>query len=202
MDTATENVNTENVTYEQLANVLADANAIVSTSEAHGLLCGFICAGRAADAVGWIESILGHIEADVPAIGVAKELLLKLYAQSSQEIHDMAFEFHLMLPNDDEILNDRAMALGEWCQGFMAGMGLGGLEITSAHSQDARDGIYHIAEISKIDYTGLDITEDDEKSFMEVSEYLRMAVLMIFSEFTEIQGTGRQSDAETKKSLH
>ncbi len=171
--------------YTEVELALLRTKAAIDAGEVHGLLCGFICAGKDIDGRSWLDSVLGHLDMDDAGAKECRALLIELYAVSDQKLKDMAFDFQLLLPDDEQPLSKRAAALGEWCQGFMAGLGLAGLEAGSVQSEDCQDALYHFSEISRLDYETLEIAEDDERSYVEVVEYVRMAVLMIYTELAD-----------------
>jgi uncharacterized protein YgfB (UPF0149 family) len=57
------------------------------------------------------------------------------------------------------------------------------------------EAVLRLTDIANIDYDELTYNEQDEASFMEVSEYVRMAVLMLYSELH--QGRGNPSPSRT-----
>ncbi len=168
--------------YSDVELALLRADASLDVGEAHGLLCGFICAAKEIDGKSWLDTVLGHLDMNDASAKECRGLLFRLYAVSDQQLKDMAFDFQILLPDDEQQLSKRAAALGDWCQGFMTGLGLAGLDTESAQSEDCQDALYHFAEISKIDYEAIEISEDDERSYVEVVEYVRMAVLLIYAE--------------------
>ena len=87
----------------------------------------------------------------------------------------------------------RTEALGQWCQGFLHGFGVnaGGLEL----STDAKEVLQDLAAISQVQ-DALEESEDGEADYMEVQEYLRVAPLLLFSEFGKVPAPAE------KPSLH
>ena len=89
-----------------------------------------------------------------------------------QVSHDTAIVF-------DDIVH-RTVALGQWCQGFLAGFALK-LGVTgqtpSAETQEVLSDLVAIARIGEPDGS-----DDDEADFMELVEYLRMAAMNLFLE--------------------
>ena len=55
----------------------------------------------------------------------------------------------------------------------------------------------HFEEIANIDYKNLDINNSDEMAYMQVVEYVRMAVLMAYAEFSG-EKTVERNDLEFK----
>ena len=85
-------------------------------------------------------------------------------------------------------MTDRAQALGEWCQGFLMGLGY----------QHAAEGIWpgetreileDILQISTIDPS--DVSESDEGDYLELEEYLRASVQLIRGELEEVMRHAR-----------
>lgn len=168
--------------YMEVEDVLYRIKAPTNASEAHGLVCGFICAGQAARGKDWIEPVLGHIANNNAVAKQSLQYFVDLYSFSFQQIASMDFCFTLLIPDDDYPISDRARGLGDWCQGFMAGLGLAGFQISDSEAEETRDALYHVSEIAKIDYELLEPEDTDERSFTEVFEYIRMAVLSLYVE--------------------
>lgn len=169
--------------YEQVADELGYSAGSAMPSQVHGMLAGFICAGKKMDGVAWMESFANTAPAgnsDVCYQG--RDVLLKLYEISEQKIVDMAFDFRLLLPDDEQDLSMRAKALGYWCQGFIGGLRFAGVDSKDLCSQESREAFIRFTEIAKIDYESVEVTEEDEKAYVSVLEYVRLAVLMIHSE--------------------
>ena len=164
--------------FEDVAAGLREHNFLISPSEIHGQLCGYICAGENMNGVAWLDA--AHMKNQ-------QALFLQLCQTSFQKINEFSFDFELLLPDDDADLPFRAQALGEWCQGFLAGIGVAGLDEDDALSEDSSDALMHIEAISEIDYENLMVDEKDERSFFEVQEYIRLSVLMVYA---NIAGVG------------
>src|SRR5690606_2130232 len=89
----------------------------------------------------------------------------------------------LELPDDDAPLSDRVYALGEWCEGFLLGFASAGPEARTQAPAEISDLLEDFVEITKVESAGLEgEAEGDEQSFAEVSEYVRMGVLMAFEQ--------------------
>jgi len=100
----------------------------------------------------------------------------------------------LLLPSDDAPLAERAAALGQWCQGFLAGFGLNSRD-SSALSVEATEVLQDLAAIAQVQ-DALEESDDGESDYMEVMEYLRVAPLLLFTE------TNKTVAPAAKPSLH
>lgn len=158
--------------YQRLAQ-LTDGHPSFTASELHGVLSGMLCADRGLDCGQWLELLSAN---DVDTLTqVERELLSHLFDTTRDELTSPDFDFHLLLPDDAEPLVDRARALGEWCRGFLYGFGerSGGPECSDESAEVLQD----FADISRIEAE--DSTDQDETDFMEIAEYVRMAVQML-----------------------
>ena len=95
------------------------------------------------------------------------------------------FEFRPILPNDDVILSERLASVGDWCQGFLYGLGnskyLSNVEIP----ENIEEALGDLASISNIQILSdqEEVNESDsESNYIEVTEYIKVAVLTISSE--------------------
>ena len=147
-------------------------------AECHGIGCGLLC--RLPDAsVDAFIALLDMLEVvKTPGSGlrmVLEELLNATGAQLSDE--DMGFT--LWLPNDEEMLEERTMALAQWCSGFLAGLGSSGDDTLKAMSDEANDALKDLQQISTADVADTAESEEEEIAFAEIVEYIRVATLMI-----------------------
>jgi len=183
-----------------------EANAALSRSEdpleaadIHGILCGWICAAAKKDAVPWHDEALGGNISDPHVAEQVRTIVLALYEHSFQKLHEMAFDFQLFLPDDETPMPDRARALGQWCGGFMYGLGIANLSAADAPSEEAREALFHMSEIAKLDYNHVDVKEEDEVAFVDIVEYIRLAVLGLYSEFYQSLGDVGRTDGTKEK---
>ena len=111
--------------------------------------------------------------------------LTEAFESTAQQLADEDMGFELWLPDDDEMLEDRTMALAQWCSGFLAGLASGGqFEVLS---EEAREAIGDLQQIARAELTmqeGEDQdSEEDEVAFTEIVEYVRVVTLMMREDF-------------------
>jgi yecA family protein len=183
----------------QLEGLLYDVDAAFGATESHGVLCGMLCAQGATDAAQWILQVLGEHEETSELLQQVGRKLLQIHKLSVEQMNDSDVEFELMLPDDEEPLEARVEALGSWCQGFVYGLTLGGVSENTELPEDSKELIGDIVEISRAGYAADDEAElsvdmedgvdEDESAFMEISEYVRMGVLLIYEELQPLQSS-------------
>ncbi|SDI25909.1 UPF0149 family protein [Pseudomonas panipatensis] len=184
-------MSTASSAYSAFANLLAEAALPVSPAELHGHLLGRVCAGAGFDQDEWQQAASELLGGD-PSERL-QAALGGLLGMVQQDFSTGEMAVVLMLPTDDAPLAERAVALGQWCQGFLAGFGLALRQ--ASLSDEADEVLQDIAAIAQIQGQ-LDESEDGESDYMEVQEYLRVAPLLLFAEF------GKAPAPAAKPSLH
>lgn len=182
--------------YQSVREALSHACAVVSPSEAHGLLCGLLTVGKVQEIDGalWVKSITSGLDGDPQLVPEKVKMLSTLFDLTKQMFSELEFDFSMLVPDDDVPLNIRAEELGQWCQGYLSGLGLGDINLDSIRSDEIKDILHKIHEISQIDYEGLTISEDDETAFIEVSEFIRIAVMSLHLEVLQYKRKNSDSD--------
>jgi len=104
--------------------------------------------------------------------------LVRLFEETRRLLGSDEFEFDLFLPEDDAPLTEQVEALKGWCRGFLLGVSSGGA--ASKWPKDAREILKDIAEFTKLDADAEG--DEDEHALMEITEYLRSAVLLLRDE--------------------
>ncbi len=172
---------------------LYKVDAMMGAAEAHGALCGMLCAKGSTDLFEWSAHVLGEQEPGNVLLRDVVEVLSSLHQKTLEQLNDALTDFHLLLPDDDDELGLRVEALANWCQGFVYGLAAGGLKEDSEIPADSQEIIRDMIEISR---AGLDdvIEEDeeaevdsDEVAFMEITEYVRTGILLIHEEMQPMQ---------------
>ena len=177
--------------HDAVTSELARLQLGADASELHGSLCGFLSAHGDLTRRDWLQRL--EIEPDpieLPADGA----LEALYLASRAQLGDPDLGFALLLPDDEQPVEERAEALVGWCRGFLGGFGLSGkrAEALSAEAREALEDLGKIAA-SQLSY---DEPESDEAALAEVSEFVRVAALLL-------HGDGLDDDAGASlQSLH
>ena len=161
-------------------------------AEAHGLLCGLFC--RDHDLTG--NDFMHHLAATQLVVGAGEALessLLDAYESTRRQMTDEELGFSLWLPGDEEDLEERTLALAQWCAGFLVGLGSGGSMDTL--SEEAAEAIGDLQQIARAELSADSEVdgdnEEDEAAFAEIVEYVRIVALMLRE---DLRGPG-QDDA-------
>jgi uncharacterized protein YgfB (UPF0149 family) len=180
----------QNSPYNGFAALLTSSGHHVSPAELQGLLLGRSCAGAGFDADEWVADALLLLETEPE--GNVRQALIGLQEMVKSELTGDDMTVVLLLPGDDEPLANRVVAMAQWCQGFLNGFARVGGQPLSAEAAEVLQDLAAIAQIQD----ALEESEDGESDYMEVMEYLRIAPLLLFTEFN------KKAEAEAKPSLH
>lgn len=168
--------------FELIENALSRIDADIEASEAHGMLCGMICATGRGDINAWLAEILNDRDPRDLSIKESQKLLMNLYDQTLEQLSDGNFGLVLLLRNDEEPLDHRIQDLSDWCQGFLYGMAMNGLSDLTKLPDEAREILNDIMDISKAGYDAGEGEEENETAYVEITEYIRVGVLVVYNE--------------------
>jgi len=188
--------------YKDLAKAIDEIQQGLLPAEVQGIFCGLICADVKNVGQKEFHVVLGMSKTELEAHTELLQVLRALYKNCIDTLQQFDFEFQLLLPEDDTSLDQRALALSMWCRGFLSGLSARGLAFENKLSSDSKEALKHLKEIGKLDYTSVETREEDEKALFEVAEYVRMVVMMLFSEIHAIHAGATSVSASESKRLH
>lgn len=155
-------------------------------SEIQGLCLGIICTGRQKEMRYWQaqleKTILGDELSHLPE--VCTQQLEKLLKIGFQELTHPLCQLNLLLPEDDDPIEIRLQSVADWCKGFIYGLGLGSPEPAIWSQPNVKEALEDIAQIQKLDPYAEESNES-EKDYLELVEYLKIATILIFEECSE-----------------
>jgi uncharacterized protein YgfB (UPF0149 family) len=179
------------LSYAQLEEKLAPLQLPSDIAHLHGTLCGCLVAGGQMQAENYLRSLL--VNKIGPEYRESQNALFGLFSMTQTWFSHFGFDFRLMLPGDEEDLEARVRAFVDWCQGFLDGFEMTGLEADDIESEEVLEVLQHFDEFSQMEVDEFDYeSEEDEKAFIEISEYARLAVLQVLC---DLQAEGNESQA-------
>lgn len=168
------------VSFNTIANLCEDLELPLSASELHGFICGILAVSddkKMAQAA--IETILSE-NADHET-----ELTTELHdfiSDTLQQLADPNFGFQLLLPEQEDSLAQRTAALGHWTQGFVSGLGEGGMQLSSNDHDELNEIITDLTSIAQVDTDNIGDSEEEQAALTELEEYLRVAAITIYTD--------------------
>lgn len=181
------------VDFDDLAHGLISLHAATDAAEAQGLLCGILCAQGRVDQTSWTAQVLGEGLTDGDeTIQELRQQLNTLYQESMQSLYDEEYGFKMYLPDDEVTLQERIEAISEWCQGFLLGFSMRSLDEVSDEIREEIEGLIEdFVEVTRLDVESSEDENEDEQSFMEIEEYIRMGVIYIFTSLNPVSTSHR-----------
>lgn len=184
--------------FEVIANLFVEEGVgLVSPAELHGLIAGHLAAGARLQPAMLIQAACDLMDTEALKQESSKVTLLNLYSATTDALESMDLEFELLLPDDENEISLRAEALGRWCQSFLSGFGLYGKHTDASLSPEAKETLNDLGQIAQIS-ADLEELDENESDLMEVQEYVRMAVLMLFTECNKALADKEQEFAKAQ----
>lgn len=174
-----DSANLNDITYDELREVLEQAGVELTAGELHGAISGLVCATPAND-LGPLWSVL---LSGPPPEGALAGLADSVAVQTAHLLEERQMGFQPLLPEDDAAINERTQELARWCQSFLAGLGAAGTVNKDAMGEQVGE---IVLDFSRISQAGFDEANEDpeeaENAFAEILEYVRVGVQLIYEE--------------------
>ena len=159
---------------EKLGRDKAEVSAL------HGLITGWLSAGAR-----WVEAddsdvFTEWLGAD-SATATFKTVTADMAGDIGEGLRDIDLGFKLFLPDEEVGLNARQRCISQWCGGFLSAFGMSGRFLQHELEEEITEVLADLAKISAVDEE-LSDNEDNEGDLMEITEYVRMAALLVFTE--------------------
>lgn len=190
--------------FDDVMQALSAVGSTVTAAEAHGCLCGALCARRSYLPAEWLEEIIDDPDGgatsgqesppDLKAILGGE--LGTLYASSRLSLASDAMEFTPLLPDDEADIGLRVEALGAWCHGFLYGFGAAGTISEADLDDELKEILGDLAELSRAGQVGAADLEAEEESYAELVEYVRVGVQIVHDQLAGARAR-QPSDAYT-----
>ena len=173
--------------FEKLDSLRKSASIDMKLPEAHGGICSQICFDN-----DYFEEFVPLDQSDDGAsvsvqIGAYRKALLKIIDENGKTLKDGDLDFELIIPDENYTIQERAEALSIWCQGFIDGVSVllseQGLKIDQSENKESFEIIEDFTQISTLDSHSINEEVDEELALMELIEFVRLSVQMIYDEF-------------------
>ncbi len=160
-----------------LHDALTRLKSGAGAAEAHGLLTAvLITGGHEGD---WLPQIANQQDETFDVMAQESIHFLRDLAEETQQLlDDESLTFSPLIPDDEDSLYERVEGLRSWCQGFLAGLGVSPELKKLSENKEVTDTLRDIEAVSQMEPTQ-EASEEDERAFTDIHEFVRMAVLFI-----------------------
>ena len=172
--------------YDLVSDAVQHLNQDFDASELHGQLCGLLCTVSEVDMTTWLSPCFpeaGEMER-WPVNTV--DLLHDVLSVTENQIKSPDFEFILLLPDDEASIDSKVESLGLWCQGFLLGISHGGVTDIKTLPGDVPELVEDMVNIGRIGSYELTSENEDEASYEELMEYVRVGVQLFREEMVSL----------------
>lgn len=157
-------------------------------SELHGFALGMAVGGVAQPLTVWQAEVYAEFDPDDVLANECRALLDRVFAAAFAGETADAQSLALLLPQDIVVDSARLIALRDWCQGFLFGLGLAGESVTSMLSAQTRELLNDFSEITRVDTDDVENSDANQAALIEIEEYLREGLMLIRDELNEARG--------------
>lgn len=177
--------------YQAVSDALSLLASLGGAGESHGMLCALFSAEVKLKQQAWVDSLLnGHIEQGQIEAETAYRVLQQLYQATAEAFQADDFSLPLLLPEDDAPLEARIDALSEWCEGYLTGLHLLGLDIEKNKNPEMQSAFSDLLAVSQVELTLEDEADPQtETRYVELCEFVKAAVLFIAGELHHTFGS-------------
>lgn len=185
--------------FREIERQLAGTRALTDLPEAHGTLAGALCSSSGVTLQDWLREVFPEGLA-----GSAETPMLTVYEWTRHVLESGQLEFQLLLPDDDEPVAIRAAALGQWCQGFLYGLGSNPIPDIDQLPEQVGEIVRDLTAMTRIDVDESESTEDNEQAYSELVEFVRIGVQLLHDELAGVRESATAGgDADDKPpSIH
>jgi len=188
----------QSINHDELDAALKRCGATWDAGQAHGLLCSRLAILGTDAGIGWLDQVLEDSNPDDALRRECEAMLDALYAYTHRQLADRQSGFEPLLPDDSDSTMVRADAIARWCEGFLHGLVSGSPDerLKERLASDPLSDI--IKDMLQITRASVDEDLDDEtneSAYVELVEYLRVAVQLTYEELAEFRSPPPASEA-------
>jgi len=169
--------------WDEIADQLFNAGQTLNPSELHGVLVGLMGAGFDPDDQHHLEQTLASVEKAVgmQLQGELVDIVSRLNLATLSAIVDTDYAFRVLLPDDDDPIEQRLRSFSNWVTGFISGY-TEGMTVRQAAGlaiqPEVADVLKDFASIAQVETDQVE-TEEAERQLEELVDYVRLATISI-----------------------
>ncbi|MCK5726118.1 MAG: UPF0149 family protein [Thiotrichaceae bacterium] len=168
--------------YIEIEALLMRTDCQYTPAEVQGISCGMLAVDLNSPMILWIKHIFEDYDEQNVLHQDKKHELKVFWNDSRTQMLDGNLSFALLLPDDEESLEDRVDAMQEWAEGFLMGIALAGVQDMDQLPTNSKELIDDFLSISKEKQLDMSNDEESEEAYLQIVEYLRMGTILIMDE--------------------
>jgi len=167
--------------YKNVIKLLECENNFDLPAELHGFISGIFSGSVNKHDTSTFDAIIKRIQEEGFKSKSAQKFFSKISEITTQKLQSPDFDFQLLLPDDNIPIIQRCDALIAWSRGFLSGLGLTNLSSQLFNDPIFKEALYDINKIARVTLSELIPDEASEEAHMELVEFVRIAVMLIYS---------------------
>ncbi|MCX7553769.1 UPF0149 family protein [Marinicella sp. S1101] len=173
------------IPYQPFAEHLKSIGVLASPSELHAQASAALCVNHNTDFEFWLQQMVNEYCVENPQDTNFKMVMSAVFDYAKEKLAKDDYGYDLLLPQEESTLADRVAVLAEWVATFLAGLGTAGMTEINL-SQEGSEFLQDMAQIARIENDSEEVT-GEELDFMEITEYIRTGVMMLYIELNAMQ---------------
>jgi yecA family protein len=176
--------------FEDAALLFLRTQCQTNPAYSHGYWAGLICGGQSVSPKDWIVALYEKPDAWETLDPTLARFFLVVAEVTVEQLSDPHYAFQLLLPDDDDPIDERLSSLCDWVRAFLAGFeAQGKIQPRPVLSTESKEALTDLQEITSLSVTFND-AETEEQDYAEVVEYVRLAVLLLHQEMLNARSQG------------
>ena len=168
--------------FTEIERQLAGSRALTDLPEAHGTLAGALCSSDRLTLEDWLREVFPDGIA-----GAAETPMMAVFEWTKHVLQTGQLEIKMLLPDDDEPVAVRAAALGQWCQGFLYGLGSNPIPDIDRLPPEVGEIVRDLTAMTQIGIDEDESLESNESAYVELVEFVRVGVQLLHDELAEFR---------------
>jgi uncharacterized protein len=190
----------ENIDYEQVEEVLAEAECEASASELQAILCGMLAAGINLNDKNWLSTVIDIANDGKEFNDQAQSTIRSIFSWTHHQMNQHDSLAPTLLPDDSYPAVDQLESVAVWCQGFLLGFGLqtANSDITNP---EVKESLTDLADISQLELEAEE-NEETQTALFTLIEHIKVAVQLIYWEMVLKKTAGLSEPTTEGKTIH
>ncbi len=168
------------IPYQPFADHLKSIGVLASPSELHAQASAVLCVSQAASFDFWLRQMVNEYCVKNPQDANFKMVMSAVFDYAKDQLKKDDYSYQLLLPQDNSSLADRVAVLSEYVATFLSALGTAGMVETNL-SKEGAEFLRDMEQIARIENDADEVT-GEELDFVEITEYVRTGVMMLFIE--------------------
>ena len=167
-----------------LAHKFVDNDIAFTPPELHGFLTSHLNLDANLSSRIWLEAAFKFLGVTGLPLDI-EDALIDWHHATAAQLNDTDMLFYPYVLDEDESVKEKVTSLALWCQGYAVGFSSYGAKLQLNITDEIKEIILDITKVSQIEIDKHDSDNNNEAMYMEVLEYVRMAVMHIHYEYTQ-----------------